>query len=646
MNYAHEATAAAGEHGTTVYRSDIDGLRALAVVSVVLFHIGLGAIPGGFVGVDVFFVISGYLITGILYREIDGGHFSLWRFYERRARRILPAATVVILTVLVASYAFLLPGAYVDAAKSGIAASLSAANLYFFSTVSYFDGGGDSKPLLHMWSLAVEEQFYLVFPLLLIMLRKFGQNAMRAALVVLGVLSFALACFWVKTEPMAAFYLPHARAWELILGGLLAVFRWKAPASVWVRNGMALFGLVLILSSLRGLNSASAFPGFSAAPACLGAGLLLAAASSERGNIVSWGMSLPPVRFVGLISYSLYLWHWPVIVFYHEGAAFLPFELPTGRMGQVAMLVVSLALATLSWRFIERPFRKSTAATSRRVVGVASVAILATCLVAAFPWVMNGFPGRFSAEGQKIAAFTDYDGATPYRDGKCFISSKFKREDYQPGLCLNRKEGVTNYMIIGDSHAAHLWWGLSHELPGANVGQVTASGCRPLLEQSSTSSRNCAELMKYAFSEGLQAYRPDVVLIAGLWRPTDDLAALRRTLKAIQAPGRKVILVGPMPQYSAVLPKLLLVSLSKDPSWIQRRQLGWVPELDKKMRALAAQSGASYLSPYDAICERGVCVTTLPDGSPIQFDTAHLTAAGSEYLASAWLRQDPAQLTR
>lgn len=280
------------------YRPDIDGLRALAVLPVVWFHVDLPFLTGGFVGVDIFFVISGYLITGIIFREVKEQRFSYLGFYERRMRRIFPALLAMITTTLAVGYFALFPSEYTSLATSSIYGTLSVANIYFYKTTSYFSG--DEFPLLHVWSLAVEEQFYLTFPPVLFLIWHRFRRHMTAVLAVLFLLSLLASQCAVARDPSAVFYLPQYRFWELMCGGLLAISGREPPRSAWVREGLAFAGLLLILGSIVLLNRATAFPGFAALPVCLGTTLLLGTTSSTRSTLVSFVLRQYPVRLVVL----------------------------------------------------------------------------------------------------------------------------------------------------------------------------------------------------------------------------------------------------------------------------------------------------------------------------------------------------------
>lgn len=290
------------------YRSDIDGLRAVAVLGVLVYHYGATWLPGGFTGVDVFFVISGFLITSILRREILAGEFSLLGFYDRRLRRIAPALFAVLLVSLVAGWFLLIPGDYADMAKSAAYSAGGLGNLYFFWNTGYFDQAADLQPMLHMWSLGVEEQFYFVWPplLFLLMTRLSSQRVVVGVLAIGLAVAFAFAVWDVSVHPKAAFYLPHARAWELALGAILAFL--PRIGNRLLSEVMVAAGLALIAWSYLVITSKDPFPGLNAAYACIGAALVI---WPKSPTFFAGPLSLRPMVWVGLISYSLYLWHWP-----------------------------------------------------------------------------------------------------------------------------------------------------------------------------------------------------------------------------------------------------------------------------------------------------------------------------------------------
>ena len=334
------------------YRRDIDGLRALAVLPVVFFHLGWGA-PGGFVGVDVFFVISGFLIGSIVIREIETGTFSLLRFWERRVRRILPALTVVVIATAIAGIVWMIPDHLEELGKSIMAQPALVANVYFWQESGYFETAAEYQPLLQTWSLAVEEQFYLFFPLVMILLFKLGRRGAFIGVLSLIAASLAWSIIGTKAYPSLAFYLLPSRIWELDLGVILALLQIKRERPRWVNETLSWGGIACILVAVFTFDLNTPFPGYTALLPCLGAAFVIfgnAQGATSSVAFLGWG----PIRFIGLISYSLYLWHWPLIVFARYQSSG---ELSSSTKG--AILVLSLVLAILSWRFVERPFRKA-----------------------------------------------------------------------------------------------------------------------------------------------------------------------------------------------------------------------------------------------------------------------------------------------
>ncbi|MER9899946.1 acyltransferase [Mesorhizobium sp. M0130] len=365
------------------YRADVDGLRAIAVVSVIAFHLSRSWLPGGYLGVDIFFVLSGYLITLILWREALKGQFSIVRFYERRIRRIMPALLLLLLVVTLAAIILLLPADLIGYAKSMLASISFVANIYFLLDTDYFARVAEAKPLLHVWSLGVEEQFYIIFPLLIAAFARFWPRAALPAIALLTLGSFASNCLALKIGGASpAFFLLPTRAWELGAGALVALLPpSRAPYGIIagiVGSVGALAVVAGIVSSVEVLHSIPV-----ALPVVIGTTLVLAAGQSKQSP-VSQVLAARPLVFVGLISYSLYLWHWPVIVF---SQYYLIRDLNPGEM-IIAVLAMTIC-AIMSWRYVERPFR-SRIISARTVflsaaAGAAALALVALVLTLAWP---------------------------------------------------------------------------------------------------------------------------------------------------------------------------------------------------------------------------------------------------------------------
>ncbi|MDF1821884.1 MAG: acyltransferase family protein [Alcanivoracaceae bacterium] len=332
------------------YRKEIDGLRAVAVLPVMLFHAGVSGFSGGFVGVDVFFVISGYLITTILLEERADGRFSLLGFYDRRIRRILPALYFVMFCSIPAAWYLMLPDDLENFGQSLVSTTLFSNNILLWITSDYFQLEAEFKPLLHTWSLAVEEQYYIVFPALLALLWRYGRRHLFAALALVAIASLAAAEMASRFWPQAAFYLIPFRAWELMAGALVAIHFLKHPGKTFANGPLALAGLVLILASVVLYDSGTPFPGVYALVPVLGTVLFIVYGST--GTLAARVLSLRPMVLVGLMSYSLYLWHQPMLAFMRISSLAEP-----GALKVAAFLASSCVLGWFSWRYVEAPFR-------------------------------------------------------------------------------------------------------------------------------------------------------------------------------------------------------------------------------------------------------------------------------------------------
>lgn len=610
-----------------VYRPDIDGLRALAVLSVLLFHAGVPGVPGGFVGVDVFFVISGFLICGMIESQIHEQNFSLGNFYKRRIMRIFPALAVVMIATSVVSYRYYLPIELNDYALSLVAAAFSVSNIYFAYTTGYFDAPALTKPLLHTWSLGVEEQFYFVIPLIILYTTRLIPGYLRTVLIIALALSLIVAVYGFHYHPAKAFYLTPCRTWELVLGALLSNGAQLMPASKRLRDLVSIAGLTLILGIVFLAPSYTPVLTMTGL-ASLGAALIIS--SSSGGHLPSFAghlLAFAPVRFVGLISYSVYLWHWPIIVFERSGAV-SGIDLPLGT-SQVIVIVLSLVAGAASWFFIETPFRISTAKTQTRVVfGVSSATTFALCCIG-FAFVkLEGVPSRFSHQVLQLAAYLGYDSSTAYRHGQCYLTSD--RQSFDEALCLNVTADRPNYLLVGDSFAAHLWLGLSKALPNVNILQASMGQCRPVIAATwIVDSGACLKFRNLIFDKFLGETKVGKVLLAAAWK-NDDVAYLLDTIDYLRVRGITTVVIGPLVEYERPLPRLLADEiLRNDPLLAQRMRSAEIPVRDRMMKALVMERGADYVSVYDAACPNGVCREITEDGIPIQFDTGHLTAEGS-----------------
>jgi peptidoglycan/LPS O-acetylase OafA/YrhL len=440
--------------GRARYRPDIDGLRAIAILPVVLFHAGIPGFTGGFVGVDVFFVISGYLMASLIAGEIDEGNFSLLRFYERRIRRIFPALFAMMAVCSVVAWIVMMPVELAYFGRSMIAAALFTSNIQFAKEVGYFDIGAQMKPLLHTWSLAVEEQFYIVFPPAMMVIHRVAPRGTVPILLAVLTASLAASVSGMQRDPTAVFYLAQYRAWELLIGALLALNIVPRPGHRLARQVLAATGIVLIATAIFAYSEATAFPGLAALVPCLGAACVIHASAGK--GAVGRLLSVRPLVFVGLISYSLYLWHWPMIVFtrYLFGRELSPVQ------GGLVVLA-SLILAALSWRFIERPFRGRHGFLATGPLFATALSVMAVTLgFGGYVAASGGAPGRLSPGIRAIYAAT-YDRGRFYQEG-CFTESDRKGAsvaDIRSGnLCRLGAAGGgdPDFLVWGDSHAASM----------------------------------------------------------------------------------------------------------------------------------------------------------------------------------------------
>jgi peptidoglycan/LPS O-acetylase OafA/YrhL len=599
------------------YRPDIDCLRAFSVLAVVCFHFDISPIRSGYVGVDVFFVISGYLITGIIHAEAKAGRFSFRDFYARRARRILPALLVTVLATIGFAYLVLPPAQYVDLANQALAAIGFSSNVWFWSQQNYFDGTALTKPLLQTWSLAVEEQFYILFPLAL------GFALRRTARLVhwiagVGLISFLFCIYQSATYPAAAFYLLPSRVWEFGLGAVLAV---GAVPAVPHRHKLwlAVLGWCALAASVNVFGTGVPYPSFRAALPCLGAALVIWSHVDVTPNRFT-----RPILFIGVISYSLYLWHWPVAVFSYE---LLGSSQPAPV--KVLLLLVCLLLAVASYLWIETPFRRPKHGAMAMIVTAATAVVIACVPIK----LTSGASGRFSPEEAAVGRFSAYDHTALYDEGRCFV----QRDEVLPrDACIAPVAGKRNIVVWGDSYAAHLVHGLQQAGDALAVMQATRAGCAAIGD--TITGEGCRAFNKDVL-DAIVSVRPDVVLLSANWLDGIYARATATELPALIArlrdAGVAVVVVGPTPALDGPLP-LLFVIWSRLKNLLPPLSKRVVPQLwdiDARLQAVSSASGARYVSPLQAMCPDRVCQLFV-DGAPIMWDAGHLTAEGSALVGS------------
>ncbi|MFN3521831.1 MAG: acyltransferase family protein [Phenylobacterium sp.] len=650
------------------YRRDIDGLRAVAVTPVVLFHAGVSPFSGGFVGVDVFFVISGYLITSIIAGEIAAGKFTILKFYERRVRRILPALFATLAATAVASAILLLPRAFRDFGQSAVAATLFSSNILFWREGDYFGAGVLTKPLLHTWSLAVEEQYYIVIPLLMMLLARWRRNALLWTAVICAV-SFAAAQWALSRYPTAAFYLSPFRFWELGIGGLLALGAAPAIRSRLALEVTGLLGLGLIAAPVFLYSSATPFPGLAALAPCLGAALIIHS-GGQGETLVSRLLGLRPVVFIGLISYSLYLWHWPIIVLYRYWRIVDPSGLEIA-----GLIAASVAIAALSWRYVEAPFRsrppQPKALARGPVFAAAGAGAAAALAFGVWAHLAEGMPGRFVPEVARL------DAAEDSKDPRTNACAGWAGRWISPkDACVYGETGAIRLAVWGDSHAPALAPAVLQAADGAGerFRLFARLGCAPIPGMDRRDASGDNHCRRYN-DEVLAALRADadidtVILVArlqehveGPWEgpgpardtpkparwfdaeghalsaqdaPDAVIDGFLRTVAALRAAGKRVILVYPTPEVGYFVPSTVarLVAHGQDPEGFTIPRELFAQRMVRVRAALNDIPDGPDLvriRPAESLCDAQTC-RVMADGVPLYFDDNHLSLAGDALL--------------
>ncbi len=630
------------------YRKDIDGLRAFAVLPVVLFHAGYSIFSGGFVGVDIFFVISGYLITSIIFRKVRAGEFSLLRFYERRIRRIYPAAlTVALVTTLVAAL-LIPPSLYAKIGRSLVFMNFYATNILFFKQANYFDTESELNPFLHTWSLSVEEQFYVFFPLFLLAAQRLFKTRIFAVLLGATLVSFIAGCAATYLAPTAAFYLIPFRAWELAIGALLAIGR-TPEISARKAGALSATGLALIVLSVFAIDEATPFPGFASLLPTMGSALLLFA-GAQRANPMNRFMGNAALRYFGLISYSLYLWHWPIFVL----ARFM-YPMGLSPAQQLAQLALAWLCAHLSWRYIEAPFRERAVCAQRaqlfRFFGASTAATLALGVAIVY---YGGFAQRLPAHS---LAYTEAArDNNPDRD-RCHGGDK--KNIAADDFCTYGAQHVApTYALWGDSHGTELTPAIGALLEPAqqSIKMFTYSQCPPALGFSTKARRSCV-----AHNERVLAYLrshreiTEVFLIAHyrIYETPAYRAAFesgfRAAVSELLASGKKVTVIYPIPGARYSIPLMAsALALQREPIETLTIPRAYYAAINTEAHALLdSLEGVERLHPENVLCLPQSCRIALNERL-LYFDNSHLNMFGARYVAEHWresiiARQSPPQ---
>jgi peptidoglycan/LPS O-acetylase OafA/YrhL len=622
------------------YRADVDGLRAVAVLSVIGFHANPKFITGGFIGVDVFFVISGYLISSLILSGLKNGSFNFLDFYARRARRIFPALAVVLIFVWGVGLLFFVPADVATLSKHIVAGVAFAANIVTYFEVGYFDVPANTKPLLHLWSLGVEEQFYLVFPLLIVLVWR--HRSANAILSVIAVASFALNAVTVRYSPSFAFYLPLTRFWEFLAGALLAYDAIKRPrfretarfeANALRDNAASATGMLMIFGGVFIVPAGGNYPGWWALLPVVGTALIIWAGPDCSINRKI--LANQKLVFIGLISYPLYLWHWPLLVM---GGAIVRDYSPWNyypRTTTIIAVAMSFVFSWLTFEFVERPIRTRRFSIGLRwVAGACAVSLAVVGLVAVMTLRNDGILGRYPKEMQALLTPVTWEG---YPKG-IFTSLTWGAE--HPG---EKNNSVGPLLIAyGDSNALHL-------LPGFNLLQrertfrfklIQWHDCPPVDDVRSSEVESCRR-QQIATEEEFAHLKPDIVVIGAAWWRFEHIERLSETLRFFQRIGvHRIVILGAVPWWPKPPQWLLYSAMRLDPRHsIPSRLSVFYPasfKNDKAVETIAANLGARFISTRDILCNEQGCLVRSGDTARdiIQPDTIHLSVAGSWYLVS------------
>ncbi|MET4483105.1 acyltransferase family protein [Bradyrhizobium sp. F1.13.3] len=592
------------------YRPDIDGLRAVSILLVVGYHAHPWMLSGGFVGVDIFFVISGFLITRILLAP-DG--FSLSTFYGRRIKRIFPALITVLLAAYALGWAILLPSELRLLGENIAASVLFASNLFQLGQAGYFAPLAADNPLLHLWSLGVEEQFYIFWPLALGLM----VHSPHRRQIIVGLIGVSLAAGLVLawTNPDWAFYAPVPRAWELLIGGLVAEANLVRKDS---SNLLSAAGVGAILASALLFDKSMPFPGALALLPVLGAAAVIATPNAAVNRLL---LSSRPAVLLGLISYPLYLWHWPLLAYLGIVRHGVPNFLEIW-----AAVVAAIVLSILTYRFVEWPVRHA-----RNVVPGLSMTLALVGVIGVATILFAGFVSRFPEELQAVAAVSTDDN--PAFKDHCFLEAPGSSFDMS---CIEQGDGPL-LLLWGDSNAAALFPAIAKAAKSASfrVARFSAPGCAPILEAGANAS--CKQSNETAFGL-IKVSHPDIVVLHAMWGFDTDLDKLGGTIASLRKAGvSRVILIGPPPVWKRTLP-LAIVNHYRFAHELPDRLGSGVsgPAEDDLMDRFSKSAGVEYVSERNVLCnQRQECLVRTPNGEVVASDIVHLTSSGAKLVLDA-----------
>lgn len=618
-----------------IKRPEIEGLRAVAVLSVVLFHADVPYLSGGFLGVDVFFVISGYVITASILRDIRQGKFGLNTFYRRRFLRLYPAAATTTLVTLLATFFILPPDEVLDSAISALYALAAISNIYFWSVVGYFDSAANLKPLLHTWSLGVEEQFYLIWPLtLLLIIRRLGENYLFWFVLCVALVSLVAANLWIEDHSSAVFYLMPFRVFEFAIGMLIAFpnnFKKVGPVSGGI---IGIAGLLTIFFSMVFMDSSWAMPSVYSLIPCFGAGAII-----YSGNVrpIAVLLSNKVMVYIGGLSYSLYLVHWPISLYMPSR------DWPDQGM----MLSVCFLIAALQFYYVETPFRQGKSVAGRMTPKMASILtvgiVISAGVSAVYAISTGGLRHRLPSELQKIPSAEEmWKERNPLvRVGQCFIEPDQNFSAFDKSNCLPIEPHRPNVLVVGDSFAADLYGALSGAFPDISFLQATSANCLPVMV--SKGDKNCKALMDFIYVEFIKNHRLDGIVLSGSWAYM-DLEPIAETVGYLRNYVGNIILAGPPVRFSKNAPMLIFesraMSVREAENYLSSHRHG-ADGVNRLIVQKFSQSNLPFINIHETMCKQGSCPLFTDEEKMVYLDFGHLSAAGIKYFGENIRRDNP-----
>ncbi|ABG39610.1 acyltransferase 3 [Paraglaciecola sp. T6c] len=619
------------------HRQDIDGLRAIAVLAVVLFHFGVTGMSGGYAGVDIFFVISGFLITSILMKDAETQSISFLGFYEKRIRRLFPALFATVLASFIAAYFIFMPDEFREFGRSAIAAIVYLSNVFFWLSSDYFQGSSELSPLLHTWSLAVEEQFYLIFPVIVWASYKLGKRAFYWSVASLFTCSFVASIWYISISASTVFYLSPFRFWELLAGSIVAIaFKENLVPNAKIASWLGVLGLILLVAPIFVLNKESLFPGWAAVPSCLGTALLIWA--NDQNKWIGKLLKLRFMQFTGKISYSMYLWHWPIVVFY---GYWIIRDLVW--WDTLLLVIVTYAISHLSCKYLEAPFRLHRGDILRplKVYSTSIAFSFVIFVLGVLVWKADGYKARFPHFVEQLNL---KDAHKESGFAGCFIKEdQFYNDNWSYDSCVMTMPGATETILLwGDSHAFHLIGGLKtiqQEL-NVNIALYASAGCSPLFDTDIPRNPQCRANNEFV-KELIDTHNINGLVLAGNWAwafkvedPDIDLSSVRSTFTALTEADKKVFVVNQVPIYPVKNPAFLGMRLSTSSKAPQDYLLApeYGVKASEQIKSLLPDENV--FSPQDLLCEKGKCLIYRNKEIMVR-DRAHLSSAASIYIVQS-----------